>query len=75
MVPHGLQLVQQVVQPEGGHTQGTVGPVGLVARHWGTPEVVQPDVDPRDIGSDVGIVHDDGLVVEAEATVESISIE
>ena len=40
MVAHGLQLMQQVVQPERGHAQRTVRLVAGLASHGGTPEVV-----------------------------------
>ena len=40
MVAHGLQLMQQVVQPERGHAQRTVRLVTVLIVHGSTPEVV-----------------------------------
>lgn len=44
VVAPGVQASQQVVEPEGEHTQGSVGLVGSTVQQWGPPEVVVEQV-------------------------------
>ena len=46
MIAHGIQSMQHVVQPEGGHTKWTIRLVTSLNVHWSSPEVVPEEVCP-----------------------------
>ena len=75
MVAHGLQLMQQVVQPERGHAQRTVRFVAGVRTNWLSPEIVPQQLNPRCLTCDVAIFHDCRLIVEAETAVQRVGVD
>ena len=74
MVPHRLQLVQQVVQPERGHTQRPVRLMTVLIIHGSSPEVIPQEVGPGDIWTKIRVVLDGRIVVEAQTTVQSVEV-
>ena len=69
MVAHWLQLMQQVVQSERGHTQRTIRLVTVLMFHCRPPEVIPEQVGPGCLWSEVCVLDDSLLVVKTEPTV------
>ena len=74
MVPHGLQLMQQVVQPERGHTKRPVRLVAFIGMHWHSPEIIQHQINPRGLWPQVLVFGNGCFVVITQSTIEGVDV-
>ncbi len=75
MVAHGSQPMHQVVQLEGGHTQGTVRLVAVFITDRDPPEVIGEEIIPGAIWSEVLILLYSCRIIKAEATVQRVEVD
>ena len=64
--------MQQVVQPERGHTQRTIRLVAAIYVHWGAPEVIPYQVRPRASRPEVFVLLYSREIVETELVAERV---
>ena len=74
MVPHGLQLVQQVVQSERGHTQRPVRLVAGWTIHGSPPKVMPQKTRPRGVGPKILVLFDSRLIIIDYSTLQSVTV-
>ena len=74
VVAHGLELVDEVVEPEGSHNQGSVRLVTAFNVHGCAPEVVPYQVCPRSLRPQVHVVSHGRGIVETEAAVQRVYV-
>ena len=63
MIPHGLQLVEQVVETEGGHTERSVRLMTGGTAHGRAPEVMCEEATPWRGGVQVLVLLDGWLII------------
>ena len=72
MVAHRLQAMQHVVEPEGGHAEGTIRLVAGVEMEWVPPEIIPQEVRPGRCRENILVLQHSHLIIKAESTVKGV---
>ncbi len=74
MIPHGFQLVHQIIETIGGHTERTIRLMTRSAGHFTSPKIVMEQVVPRRLRSEIWVFLDCWFVIIDYTAVEGVEV-